>query len=304
MSMETERLAREAEQHRTHLDSTIDQLKSRLSVGQIVDEMWSYVREGQGAEMTQNLGRQVRQNPLALGLIGAGVAWLFLGQGSRSDRANWRGEGAYDDAYFDPYRAEGASSDDAYMSNGGSRVNGSSRSSTMHSLADTTKSAVSGAMEGAQKTFGTVSDATTNVAGSVRHSARSLLHKTSSTGYRANEMAQSTWRNLMRSLQDEPLVVGAVAVAIGAAIGASLPPTRQEDKLLGGARDQLKDSLTSYGKDAADKAQRVASEAYQAGREKVYNPDDKDASLADTVISAGEAATEAAKNAAQKEGLI
>ncbi|WP_342641839.1 DUF3618 domain-containing protein [Rhodoligotrophos ferricapiens] len=45
MSMETERLAREAEQHRTHLDSTIDQLKSRLSVGQIVDEMWSYVRE-------------------------------------------------------------------------------------------------------------------------------------------------------------------------------------------------------------------------------------------------------------------
>ncbi len=34
MSSETERLAREAEERRSHLDSTLDQLKNRFTPGQ------------------------------------------------------------------------------------------------------------------------------------------------------------------------------------------------------------------------------------------------------------------------------
>jgi len=86
MSTETERLAQEAEQRRSSLDQTLDSLKEKFSPGQIVDEVASYVRSGQGAEMVQNLNRQVRDNPLALGLIGAGAAWLLLGQGVRDSR--------------------------------------------------------------------------------------------------------------------------------------------------------------------------------------------------------------------------
>jgi len=74
MSMETENLAHEAERHRARVDSTLDELRDRLSVGQIVDEVWDQLRRGQGGDMVKNIGRQARDNPLALGLIGAGVA--------------------------------------------------------------------------------------------------------------------------------------------------------------------------------------------------------------------------------------
>ncbi len=83
MSTETDRLAREAEQRRSNLDATLESLKGKLSPGQIVDEAMGYLREGQGADMARNLNRQVRDNPLALGLVGAGIAWLLLGQGAR-----------------------------------------------------------------------------------------------------------------------------------------------------------------------------------------------------------------------------
>ncbi|WP_137390198.1 DUF3618 domain-containing protein [Rhodoligotrophos defluvii] len=317
MSTETERLAREAELHRNHLDETLDQLKSRLSMGQILDEMSGYIRDGQGAEMTRNLGRQVRDNPLALGLIAAGVAWLCFGQGSRRSHhhtrdVNWRGEGAYEGSYFDPYRAEGMEGDRARGMNGGSRGDGSG---AIRRVTDTAKSAVSGAMESAQRTFGSISGASTGAAGTIRHSARdmqdaayrstrSLYRRTTDAGYRANDMMQSTWSSFNHALRENPLVVGAVAVAVGAAIGAALPSTRQEDRLLGSARDQVRDSAKSYGQEAVQKVQNVASEAYEAGREKAYHPDQPDAGLAETVISAGEAATDAARKTAKKEGML
>ena len=72
MSSDTDRLEREAETHRSNLDSTFDAIRDRLSVGQIVDEFSGYLKEGQGADTVKNLGRQVRDNPLALGLVGAG----------------------------------------------------------------------------------------------------------------------------------------------------------------------------------------------------------------------------------------
>lgn len=40
-------------------------------------------------------------------------------------------------------------------------------------------------------------------------------------------------------IEEQPLVLGALGIAIGAAIGASLPRTRPEDEIMGGARDEL-----------------------------------------------------------------
>src|SRR3546814_14359909 len=79
-----------------------------MSVGQIVDEVSRYVKDGQGADMARNFGRQVRDNPLALALVGAGMAWLMVGQGARAEGRrlkgrydDWRDDDEYDD--YDPY---------------------------------------------------------------------------------------------------------------------------------------------------------------------------------------------------------
>lgn len=64
-------------------------------------------------------------------------------------------------------------------------------------------------------------------------------------------------RTLMHQFRDQPLVGGALAFALGAALGAALPHTRQEDELLGEAADAVK-----------AKAGEEASHLYEQGREK------------------------------------
>jgi hypothetical protein len=41
--------------------------------------------------------------------------------------------------------------------------------------------------------------------------------------------------------EEQPLVVGAIGLAVGAALGAALPKTETEDEWLGDTRDQLKE---------------------------------------------------------------
>ncbi len=64
-------------------------------------------------------------------------------------------------------------------------------------------------------------------------------------------------RTLMNQFRDQPLVGGALAFALGAALGAALPHTRQEDELLGEAADAVK-----------AKAGEEAGHLYEQGREK------------------------------------
>ncbi|MFC7553217.1 hypothetical protein ACFQU7_14700 [Pseudoroseomonas wenyumeiae] len=46
-----------------------------------------YARTSGGAEFTRNLGAQVRDNPLPVLLIGAGIGWLLLSNGNKATQA-------------------------------------------------------------------------------------------------------------------------------------------------------------------------------------------------------------------------
>jgi vacuolar-type H+-ATPase subunit H len=64
-------------------------------------------------------------------------------------------------------------------------------------------------------------------------------------------------RTIMTQFRDQPLVGGALAFALGAALGSALPHTPQEDAILGDAADALK-----------EKVGETASELYEQGKEK------------------------------------
>jgi ElaB/YqjD/DUF883 family membrane-anchored ribosome-binding protein len=72
-------LEREVEAQRAQVESTIGEIKERLTPGQLVDEMLSYTKHG-GAHFAANLGNTVTANPLPVALIGIGIAWLMSGQ--------------------------------------------------------------------------------------------------------------------------------------------------------------------------------------------------------------------------------
>jgi ElaB/YqjD/DUF883 family membrane-anchored ribosome-binding protein/uncharacterized protein YoxC len=70
-----------------------------------------------------------------------------------------------------------------------------------------------------------------------------------------------------RMLEENPLAVGAVALALGVAVGMALPSTPHEDRMLGPARDRLMDQAQEVAQDTAEKVQRVVGEVQNTAKE-------------------------------------
>ena len=82
-------LEREVDRERERVSATIDELQARASVGSLVDQLVKAVGEN-GGEVSRNLGRSLRDNPLAALLTGVGLAWLMAGSGRpRDEGADW-----------------------------------------------------------------------------------------------------------------------------------------------------------------------------------------------------------------------
>jgi len=61
-------------------------------------------------------------------------------------------------------------------------------------------------------------------------------------------------------LEDNPMAVGAIGIAVGALLGALLPATRKEDELMGGTRDHLADKARETVEQGFDKAAEAGRE--------------------------------------------
>lgn len=100
------------------------------------------------------------------------------------------------------------------------------------------------------------------------HDARDALSGATSRAdaTSANVMGQmgSLNETIIHQFRDQPLVAGALAFAMGAALGSALPHTDQEDSLMGEAADGLK-----------DKAGAQAADLYEQGKERVTELHDK-----------------------------
>ena len=86
MESQSEQLEREAEETRSQLSGTLEELRGRMTPGRVVDQLIDYTRDDPAAEFLRNLGREVRENPMPLVLIGIGIAWLMVAS-SRTSRA-------------------------------------------------------------------------------------------------------------------------------------------------------------------------------------------------------------------------
>lgn len=68
-------------------------------------------------------------------------------------------------------------------------------------------------------------------------------------------------------VSDKPLVMGALALGLGAAAGLAVPNTEPERQLMGGPRDQLFEHTASVLRDTQERVQQAAAEAQQALRD-------------------------------------
>src|SRR5260370_27977980 len=85
MARQSEQLEREAEQTRQQLAGWLEELRSRVTPGQVIDQLADFAREGAAADFLRNLGREIRENPIPVLLIAVWIGWLGIAA-SRSPR--------------------------------------------------------------------------------------------------------------------------------------------------------------------------------------------------------------------------
>ena len=259
---DTEQLRAEIEDTRAEMSQTINEIQERLSPENVMDQVKEKVREatigkvervmnrvgetiGDVAqpvgEVLNSAGSTIKQtgrstanvinrNPIPVALIGLGLGMLAM-------RAYRRGNGySYDD------RSQTGSRMDRQNLTGGQTQLGSGR--RQYDLGHT------------QYTGSTMSQ--------VKETASDLAHRSTEAlnnlSTRAKDTASSFGTRCAHVLRENPLAVGAVAIAAGTAVGLILPTTRFETEYIGETGERLVDKAQEVARETIDKVQNVAEQ--------------------------------------------
>ncbi|NNH65829.1 DUF3618 domain-containing protein [Rhizobium laguerreae] len=289
-------LQREIDQDRRRIGDRIDAIQERMSPGQLVDEVIAYTKASGGGEYVSNLGHALKANPLPVALMGVSLAWLMAkGSPSSGDMATWREE----DAEYPLYPATGrvrrigppamengaryshfadgsgkrlkALTDETggraghFIDEAGKTYRGFADASgkQINQIADETGAMLDAATGWAAEKWEQAKNAASDLTARASGAASSLSSRSSSAATSLQEQTSKLNEAILTHFRDQPLVGGALAFAVGAAIGAALPHTDTEDEWIGDAADSAKDTLSDQAQDVAAQGKEVASEVYQ-----------------------------------------
>jgi len=284
------------EETRAEMSETIEAIQDRLNPQHLKEQVKDQVREqfqevkatvreatiGKAEDMARNMGETldearyglletIRQNPVPAALVGIGLGWLFMNRQSAPDRRynRYNNQARYYAGSRPHYdgRQGYTGKMSAYAETDGTNWadQGEHRSKgTLHQVQETAGNVVNRA----QETVGTLADRTqetvSNVVNQAQETASSVASQTQeAAGYLADQaqyQAQRVEDRFQHALYENPLAVGAVALAIGTAVGFSLPQTERENALLGEARDTLVDRAQAVAQDTLEKVQQVAGD--------------------------------------------
>ena len=87
-----------------------------------------------------------------------------------------------------------------------------------------------------------------------------LSNWTREAGDEARQRARRAQNGFQRMLRQNPLLVGAAAMLVGAAVGATLPETERENELMGETRDSLVDRAQHMAENATEAVKEAANE--------------------------------------------
>jgi ElaB/YqjD/DUF883 family membrane-anchored ribosome-binding protein len=116
----------------------------------------------------------------------------------------------------------------------------------------------SGAMQGTSETL---SSARERVAGSMD----SMRHRASEITEGTRQQWQRARGGIDHLVNEQPLALGAIGLAIGAVLGAAAPRTRAEEQLMGEAARNLTEKAKEAGSQQLDKATQAAKQVAQTG---------------------------------------
>jgi len=249
-------LQREASAARVGLSSALDELRDSVSTTALTNGAMTFAKEGSSAVARAAVDRAMA-SPLAAMLIGAGIFMLM--SGGKDSKVG------------------------AVVDKGNEAVKSSA--STLAGVGSSIAGAASSALSSVSRASGAVSSAASHASGAVADTAAATTDRLKTAAHDASDMASGTYDRAKSMAQDltnqgseqgqyaieqtqammteaqsrleqfareQPILVAALGVAFGAAIGAALPITKAEQDYMGAAARKAGELGTDIAKKVAD----------------------------------------------------
>jgi len=247
------RLQHEADTARAGLSSALDDLRSSVTTTALTNGAMTFAKDGSTAVARAAVDRAMA-NPLAALLIGAGVVMLLsVNKETGGSSLVEHGKSALKSA-VNAVGSLGASAAGAVGSLGSSAA--SAATGTVSGLADRATKAAGDATDQAKDLLHKGQDQASDLLQKGQDQASDLLHKGQAQGQQALDDAQKLLqegRNRFEQFaQEQPILVAALGVAFGAALGAALPITKAEQDYLGDTTRKAKSMGTDIVHQVAD----------------------------------------------------
>jgi hypothetical protein len=206
-------------------------------------------------DFVSGLQDAVRQNPVSAALIGMGVLWMFTG-GSRITTA-------------------------AALLSPAARAAATGIGSGLESSANAAGAVGEGLRNATSRAAETVRDTVSDVAATVGNSASQAYDSVQGAAGRApevkdsiragNRMAGSMAGTLQENLKDtferQPLLLGAIGLALGAGMAAAVPPTQLETEYASDAAEKVTTQAKEFATAQVDRVAAVAERTFEAVKE-------------------------------------
>ena len=205
-------LEREGEEIRADLDRTLDEIERKLSPGELLDRSVEFLRDN-GSDFLKEAGETVRRNPIPVLLTAAGLVWLTTSVARSRSRSDSEGDdfsALKGDAGGD-YASRGYSRQEYYTGPEG---------------------------RGEQGVRGRVRSAASKVTSKASRATSTVKGKLSNSMHAVQDRTQDARSNFVNLVQEQPVALGALALAAGALLGAAFPITPYENRLVGPVHDR------------------------------------------------------------------
>lgn len=240
----TSAIRADIERTRERLGANVEALGAQLNPSNLKQRLKDSVREatiGKVQHMASNtteritetgrgLAQVIRDNPLPAAVAAAGLGWLILSSRDQRDTRRF------------------------YELGSSGESNKSTVRETMHNVAGTVADKAHDLTERA-------GDATQRVVEKAKEAGGRVAEKADAAVQSVQQRTRSGTRRLGNQFEDTPIGVGAVALALGLAVGMSVPATRKEAELMGDARDKLLDKTRERVAETTERVERVVERA-------------------------------------------
>ena len=258
-------LEREINQTRSEMNQTLDALEQRLTPGQLVDECLKFFGK-QGSEVLNSLGTCAKENPVPLMLTAIGITWMMLPSQRRTPAMAYRSH--YGDEVYGGNPKEYSATEQGTLSNVGDKIKSGAASAREQLVS---------AKDALRDQAISSKDALADQFAASKETVQGAVNRTTELAQAKVQQAREGFNTL---LEEQPLIIGALGIAIGAALGAMLPSSEPEDRLLGEVSDTAMSKVKEQGAQAYERARQTVTKV--AEEMKQGDTGDEQTSVKDT----------------------